>query len=365
MEILLIAIVVAAACALPGVFLVLRRLALLSDAITHAVLLGIVIAFFFTRVLSSPWLLIGAALTGVLTASLVELLHRTGTVREDAAIGLIFPALFSLGVILISRTAAKDVHLDTDAVLMGNLELSVNYRFEPWGEDLGPISLYVMGPILLVNLLFILVFYKELKLATFDASLATALGFSPAILHYALMTLVSVTAVGAFDAVGSVLVVAFMIVPPATAYLLTDRLWRMLLRSVEIAVVNATLGYWLARYLDANIAGSIAAVSGAVFGLVFLLAPERGLLALARRRLRQRWEFAQTMLAIHLLNHEGLAEAEEECRVDRLHEHLRWEPGFLSRVIRRAERQGLVRSAESRLKLTRAGQELARRAQMT
>jgi manganese/zinc/iron transport system permease protein len=222
-----------------------------------------------------------------------------------------------------------------------------------------------MGPVLLVNALFILVFYKELKLATFDASLAAALGFSPAILHYALMTLVSVTAVGAFDAVGSVLVVAFMIVPPTTAYLLTDRLSRMLLGSALIATINAVAGYWLARVLDANIAGSIAAVSGVVFGLVFLLAPERGLLALARRRLRQRWEFAQSMLAIHLLNHEGSPEAEEECRVDRLHEHLRWEQGFLSRVIRRAERQGIVRRVANRLVLTLEGQHLARRALMS
>src|SRR5262249_54856905 len=249
------------ACALPGVFLILRRLALLSDAITHAVLLGIVIAFFVTRDLASPWLVIGAALTGVLTVSLVELLHRTGSVREDAAIGLIFPVLFSLGVILISRTQAKDVHLDTDAVLMGNLELSVNYRLHAWGRDLGPLSLYVMGPILLINVLFIALFYKELKLATFDAGLAAALGFTPAVLHYALMTLVSVTAVGAFDAVGSVLVVAFMIVPPATAYLLTDRLSRMLLTSALLGAVNAVAGFWLARLLDAaNVAGSIATV---------------------------------------------------------------------------------------------------------
>jgi manganese/zinc/iron transport system permease protein len=311
-EIQLIAAVVAVACALPGVFLVLRRMALMSDAISHAILLGIVLAFFVTKDISSPFLVIAATLTGVLTVSLVELLNRTRLVHEDAAIGLVFPVLFSIGVILISRFAG-DVHLDTDAVLLGELAFAPFTRFVVLGHDLGPRSLYMMGGILLLNMVFILLFYKELKLATFDAGLAAALGFSPALIHYSLMTLVSVTAVGAFDAVGSILVVALMIAPPAAAYLLTDRLPRMIGLSALIGIASAISGYWLARALDASIAGSMATMAGVYFALVFLLAPERGLIAIARRRGRQRWEFAQTMLAIHLLNHEGLPEAEEEC----------------------------------------------------
>jgi manganese/zinc/iron transport system permease protein len=360
-EIQLIASVVAIACALPGVFLVLRRMAMMSDAISHTVLLGIVLAFFVTKDLASPLLVIGATITGVLTVSLVELLNRTGRVKEDAAIGLVFPALFSLAVILISRFAG-DVHLDTDAVLLGELAFAPFDRFVAFGYDLGPQALLVMGGILLLNLVFILLFYKELKLATFDAGLAAALGFSPALIHYGLMTLVSVTAVGAFDAVGSILVVALMIAPAAAAYLLTDHLSRMLGLSALIGVLSAIGGYWLALALDANIAGSMATVAGILFVLTFLLAPERGLVAIARRRVRQRWQFARTMLAIHLFNHEGMPDAAEEFEVAHMHRHMRWEPDFAARVIRQAEQRGLVLRENGHLALTEEGRDLAREA---
>ena len=155
-EIQLIAAVVAVACALPGVFLILRRMALMSDAISHAILLGIVLAFFVTRDISSPFLVIAATITGVVTVSLVELLHRTRLVKEDAAIGLVFPALFSIGVILIARFAGN-VHLDVDAVLLGELAFAPFNRFVVLGYDLGPRALYMMGGILILNILSSLV----------------------------------------------------------------------------------------------------------------------------------------------------------------------------------------------------------------
>jgi manganese/zinc/iron transport system permease protein len=360
-EIQLIAAVVAVACALPGVFLVLRRMALMSDAISHAILLGIVLAFFATENLASPLLIFGAAITGVVTVALVELLNRTQLVKQDAAIGLVFPVLFSIGVILIARFAG-DVHLDTDAVLLGELAFAPFDRFVLFGYDLGPQALFVMLGILLLNVAFIALFYKELKLATFDAALAAALGFSPVLVHYALMSLVSVTAVGAFDAVGSVLVVALMIAPAASAYLLTDRLGRMLGLSALFGVVSALAGYWVAHWLDASIAGTMATMTGVVFALAFLLAPERGLLALARRRVRQRLEFAQTMLAIHLLNHEGRPEADQESQVAHLDEHLRWQPDFVSEVVQQAERRGLILRQNGLLALTERGRQVARQA---
>ena len=168
--------------------------------------------------------------------------------------------LGSIGVILISRYAG-DVHLDVDAVLLGELAFAPFNRLTVLGRDIGPKGLYLMGGILLLNLLLILVFYKELKLATFDAGLAGALGFSPAVIHYGLMTAVSITAVGAFDAVGSILVVALMIAPPATAYLITDRLSSMLVLSSLIGGISAVSGYWAAHALDVSIAGSMAAFS--------------------------------------------------------------------------------------------------------
>jgi manganese/zinc/iron transport system permease protein len=360
-EIQLIACVVAVSCALPGSFLVLRGMAMMSDAISHSILLGIVLAFFVTQDLSSPFLVLAAALTGVLAVSLVELLHRTKRVREDAAIGLVFPVLFSAGVILISRYA-ENVHLDVDAVLLGELAFAPFHRLTLFGRDAGPKALWLMSAILVLNVFFLLAFYKELKLSTFDAGLAAALGFSPGILHYALMSLVSVTAVGAFDAVGSILVVALMIAPPATAYLMTDRLPRMLLLAALSGVACALGGYWVAHRLDASIAGSMATVSGALFLLAFLAVPERGLVAVTARRARQRIEFAQTMLLVHLYHHEGLAGERRENRPDHLHEHLRWKPAFAQRIVRGALRNGTVLFEGGFLFLTEQGRESARKA---
>ena len=353
-EIQLIAIVTALACAFPGVFLVLRRMAMMSDAISHTVLFGIVIAFFVTQNLASPFLIVGAALTGVATVSLVELLNRTRLVKEDAAIGLVFPALFSIAVILISRFLGN-VHLDTDAVLLGDLAFAPFDRLIAFGLDIGPRGFYVMGGIALLNFLFIVVFYKELKLSTFDAALAATLGFVPAILHYVLMALVSLTVVAAFDIVGSVLVVALMIGPPATAYLLTDRLPRLIALSALIGVTSALTGYWLASWFDASIAGAMATMVGFFFVLAFLFAPTRGMVALARQRVRQRWTFAQTMLATHLLNHENTPDAEIECRVGHLSEHLRWETNFAVQVVHHAEREGWITDRNGYLSLTDLG----------
>jgi manganese/zinc/iron transport system permease protein len=362
LEVHLVAAVTALACALPGAFLVLRRLALLSDAIGHAVLLGIVLAFLYTRSLASPLLLAGAALSGLLTVSLVELLHRTGRVREDAAIGLVFPALFSLAVLLIARHARGGTHLDTDAVLLGEILLSPDRRLYAGGFDLGPASLVVMGTILFLNVAFIAALYKELKLATFDAGLAAALGFSPALLHYGLMTLVSVTAVGAFEAVGSILVVALMIAPPATALLLTDRLSRVLLYSAAVAIAGAAGGVELGFFFNASVAGSITTVLGLLFTAALVLAPGRGLTAQVVRRARQRADFRRTMLVVHLAQHEGRPEADEESRLDRLPAHLRWTAAQVGRVVRGARRRGLVTTAGGRLALTDAGRERAQQA---
>ena len=267
-EILAIAIVVAVACALPGVFLVLRRMALMADAISHSILLGIVIGFLVAGDVGSPLLIVGAAATGVLTVLFVEILNQTRLVKEDAAIGLVFPVLFSIGVILIARHAGS-VHLDTDAVLLGELVFAPFERLELAGRDMGPRVLWVMLVILALNAGFLRLFYKELKLTTFDAGLATALGFSPIALHYLFMSLVSITAVGAFDAVGSILVVAMMIGPPAAAYLLTDRLPAMIGLSAAIGAVGAIGGYFLSSWLDASIAGSMSVAIGICFEVAY------------------------------------------------------------------------------------------------
>ena len=357
-EIQLVAVVTAVACAVPGCFLVLRRTAMVSDAISHSVLLGIVVAFFLVESLTSPLLVAGAALVGLLTVVLVEALKSTGLVREDAAIGLVFPALFSVGVILVSRYAGQ-VHLDTDAVLLGDLAFAPLDRLVVGGWDFGPRSLVTMSGILALNVVAIALFWKELKLATFDAGLARALGLSPVAVHYSLMALVSITAGGAFNAVGSILVGALMIAPPATAYLLTDRLDTMVALGAAVGAVAAVAGYWAAHVADASIAGMIASAAGVEFALAFLLAPQRGLVAVARRHARQRVRFAETMLAIHLAHHEGGADEAAESRVEHLRDSLRWEPEFADRIVRSARRRGLVSQRDGGLALTDRGRAAA------
>lgn len=361
-EIILIASVVAANCALVGVYLVLRRMALMSDAISHSILLGIVLMFFLIESTASLPMLLAATATGVLTVYLVESLVLTRLVKEDAAIGLVFPALFSLGVILISRYAAN-VHLDVDAVLLGELAFAPFDRLVVGGADIGPRALWLALAVGLLNVTFVVLFYKELKLATFDAGLAAALGFSPVALHYALMTLVSVTAVSSFEAVGSVLVVALMIAPPAAAYLLTDRLPVMLVLAVAAGVVAAVSGYFVARALDASIAGSMATMSGVLFVVVLFAAPRRGLVSRWARQRRQRVQFAGEALLVHLLHHENDPDAADERLVEHMAGHLQWDDGFSDRVVQYVASNGLASAEQAGdqqwLLLTQKGRSLA------
>ena len=284
LEIQVIAVIVAVACSLPGVFLVLRKMSMMSDSITHTILLGIVIAFFITKDLNSPLLIVGAALVGVLTVFLTELLNNTKLLSKDSSIGIVFPLLFSIAIIIISKYAGS-VHLDTDSVLLGELAFAPFNRFIVFGVDIGAKSIYTMGTILIINLLFVIIFFKELKIVTFDPALAAVLGFMPSLIHYGLMTLVSITAVGAFESVGSILVVAFMIGPPVTAYLLTEDLKKMIIIDIIISAINGVLGYRFAEALDVSIAGSMALMTGLVFFLVFIFTPKNGLIS---RRLMKR-----------------------------------------------------------------------------
>jgi manganese/zinc/iron transport system permease protein len=359
-ELALLLACVGAACAVPGVFLLLRRVALVSDAISHVLLFGIVVAFLLVNDRSSPLLFFGAAASGVLTVALVELLQKTKLVKEDAAIGLVFPALFAAGAVLLTMYVPGDVHLDIDAVLLGNELFSVNINRWRVGEaDLGPVGTWVLGGLFVLNVLLVLAVYKELKLGTFDPELATVFGFLPAVLHYGLMTSVSVTAVAAFDAVGPVVVVALFVVPAATAYLLTDRLSRLLMISVLFAVGGAVLGTLLAVAIAANVAGTVAVTLGLTFGVVFLVAPRRGLVAQVLLRIKQRRRFFETMLAIHLLQHEGTPQEADESELVGLHHHLQWLPAEVTRVVKRAERHGLVTEQAGRLKLTPEGRAVA------
>ena len=356
-EIQLIASLVAIACAIPGTFLVLRKMAMISDAISHSILPGIVVGFFITQDLNSPLLILLAALTGVITVVLVEYIQKTGLVKEDTAIGLVFPVLFSIGVLMIAKKA-NDVHLDIDAVLVGELALAPFDRLLISGVDVGPKSLWVIGSILIITIVLLLAFFKELKLSTFDKGLAASLGFSPVIIHYGLMTVSSITTVGAFDAVGAILVVALMIAPAATAYLLTTDLKKMLIFSIVFGIFSAISGYWLAHGLDASIAGSISTVLGLLFLLVYLFAPNKGVIAVLYREKQQRIEVSLLTFLLHLKNHDE----ENERHVNHLNEHINWQKVRSKTVLELALKNNMIVINHKIVSLTSKGDEFTTKA---
>ncbi|MHC2991227.1 iron ABC transporter [Pontibacter sp. HJ8] len=276
---------VATCCSLLGCYLILRRMAMVGDAISHAVLPGIVIAFLVTGSRDSVPMLIGAGLLGVLTTFLIEFFHRYARVQADAAIGVTFTWLFAIGIILISVFAGQ-VDLDQDCVLYGEIAyVPLDLWITDGGLSFGPRTVWTLGFVTILVMLFIVIGYKELFLTTFDPAFATAIGLSTSLWYYLLMTAVSLTTVASFESVGAILVVAFLVAPPATAYLLTDNFKTMLLLSVGLGILAATAGYFLAVWMDGSIAGAIATVTGIEFLLALLFSPSRGLL-LKRRQVQ-------------------------------------------------------------------------------
>ncbi len=449
----IIGCLIAISGALLGTFLLLRGMSLTSDAISHTVLLGIVVAFLVLTSLlqqepdlSSPWLIIGAALAGVATVVLTEAIYRSGLVKQDAALGLAFPLLFAVAVILVSRYV-QDVHLDEDAVMVGEIgvawadtnshclencetvtinpddpraeitrrcnncrELAITPRDEgaeftetcdncgtyspaqAWQAGLvesepllifWPKSVTVMLLITVLTLLFVVLFFKELKLSTFDPALAAALGFRPTLLNYALMITVSLVAVGAFEAVGSILVIAFFIIPPAAAYLLTDSLTRMLIYSSGIGAAGAYFGYDLARgsfmglfQLDAVLAGLNrlfglgllekwdSSISASMVLMIFfffltawILSPRYGLVSTVLRRKRQQHSFDRQVVLAHIHNHAGTALANQELAVPTLYHHFRWSPQKTKRILNQLQARNMVHIDSDQVRLTARGKE--------
>lgn len=272
----LVAVVMAVACALPGVFIVLRKNSMLVDGIAHAVLPGIIVGYAFAQDLDSPWLILGAAVAGLVVVLGSEYLTRTGLLAGDAPQGLVFPALFSIGVIMVTANFAN-IHLDTHAVLVGDLNLASFQQLilqmpgSPDVVSLGPVYLYVMLAVLLVNVIFHAVFYRQLKLTTFDLQFARSLGIRTGTLNTVFMFLVSVTVTAAFNGAGAILVVALVVAPPATAYLLTDRLPVMIGLTIAIAAAGAIGGFWTAYVVNAATSAGMSVFYGAIFLLVLVI----------------------------------------------------------------------------------------------
>lgn len=271
------AVLCSVACAVIGCFLVLRRMSLLGDAISHAILPGLALAFIVTNSREPLPMLGGAMVVGVLTAVLSSGLNRWGKVPEDASMGVVFTTLFALGVILITLVAS-DVDLDPGCVLYGLIEFVPFDTVSIAGTQV-PRAFLWLGASLLVNVTLITVFFKELKIVCFDPHLATSMGISATLVHYGLMTSVAATSVASFEAVGSILVIAMLVAPGATAHLLTDRLSRMLWWSAGLAALSAVAGYVLAVRFNTSVAGMIATVSLGVFVLAAVASPRYGVVA--------------------------------------------------------------------------------------
>lgn len=329
--IILTGALVGCASTLVGTFLVLRGNSMLSDAISHSIILGIVVVWLLTRQTTGPIQIIGAALTGVLTVFLTEFLFGTRRVKYDAAIGLVFPVLFSIGVLLLN-VYARDVHIDQHTVLLGEIGFVWLDTMTIGGYEV-PEALVFMSLMTVVNLLFVTLFYKELKITTFDPGLAAALGFAPSIMFYALLFLVSATGVAAFDAVGAVLFIAFVIVPPSAAYLLTDRLWLMLTYGALIAIASSVLGYFSAVALNVSIGGMMAVMTGLFLALAFLFGPRYGIIARAYRYRGERQANQLRTVAVHLYSHEDTSERGEENVAEALRTHLGWSREAAANVI--------------------------------
>lgn len=444
---------IAVSGSLLGTFLLLRKMSLTSDAISHTVLLGIVVAFLvmtgllgMDADLSSPWLIIGATAAGVVTVILTELIHRSGLVREDAALGLAFPLLFAIAIVLIARFA-ENIHLDADAVMVGEIGIAwantnshcyencddviitpddpraevrrqcTNCRTlgitprdaraefsescancgtytpgQAWQagliqeqpvQVLWPKAITVMGIMTALTVVFILLFYKELKLTTFDSALAATLGFRPGLVNYLLMIMVSLVAVGAFDAVGSILVIAFFIIPPAAAYLLTDRLSLMLIIGPIIGAAGAYTGYDLARgsflgvlqvsdllallnrafglnlntIWDSSISASMVMMIFFFFVFTWAFSPRYGLLSTMIRRRDQRRRFADQVVLGHIYNHQNTPQAAAELAVDTLYQHFRWSPARMQFVIGRLRAFNFIQVRDNHVILTERGQQ--------
>jgi len=276
---------VATACGLVGNYLMMRRMALVGDAISHSVLPGIAIAFLVSQSRGTTPMIIGALIAGVITTILIEVIHKKSRVKQDAAIGIAFTSLFAIGVILISVYASQ-VDLDQECVLYGEI------AFVPFGDPVqltetltAPLPVVRMGIVAILTLVFVVCFYKQLLVSSFDAGLATSLGINATFVHYALMCWLSITVVSAFESVGAVLVVAMLILPGATAFLLSHRLPVIHTLTVLMAALSSVLGVHLATWLNCSMAGAMVVMASALFMLAWVFSPLDGLVA---RWVRQR-----------------------------------------------------------------------------
>lgn len=357
-------ILCAASTALLGNFLVLRKMSMLGDAITHAILPGLAAAFMISDSRSSLPMFVGAVIAGILTALFTEWIRGFGKVDEGASMGVVFTSLFALGLVMIVQ-AADHVDLDPGCVLYGAIELTPLDTILIAGWEI-PRVVAVLSVVLLINLLFVVCFLKELKLSSFDPALATTTGFNATIIHYTLMTLVAITAVASFETVGNILVVAMFVVPPAAAYMLTDRLGRMIFLSVVLAIFAAVTGHisaitvprWFG-YHSTSTAGMMAVASGLLFVFAALFGPRHGILVIFVRRQILSWKIlAEDIIALMYRIEERDPQQKPDANYLREILFSRQVPTKLA--LRYLAKQGQIKDINENYELTETGRDMAR-----
>ncbi len=354
-ESMYILIMTAVACSLVGVFLVLRNLSMVADAISHSVLLGIVLAVFVVKDLSSPFLIVGASVFGLLTVLSIELLIKSGLIKNDSSVGIVFPLFFSIGVILISKFG-KGIHLDVECVLMGEVIFAPLNRMMVLGHSF-PKALVTMSVVAFINLMFIIIFFKELKVNTFDSEYAQLNGFSAGFLLYSLMALVSFTTVSAFDSVGAILVIAFMVAPAASAYLLTNKLKNTLILAVIIGVIDSIIGYFISVELNLSMAGVTAFTMGVVFSLI-LLVHEDGVISRTINHYQNKVLIVKFFVLKHLNSHSE--RKQDEHGIESMYQHLNKPKNEVAKICLRLEKDGYIKinKQEQIYQITQSGVDL-------
>jgi manganese/zinc/iron transport system permease protein len=268
---LLTAITIAVSCSLLGCFLVLRKTVMVGDAISHSVLPGIAIAYLLSSSFNSVFMLIGAAIFGVFTTLIIDFFHKKLKLQEDASIGITFTWLFAIGIIIITLFTNSNTDLDQDCVLFGELSSTFLDKIIVGEYLIGTRSFWMIFPVFLIILVFILFGYKGLSIISFNEDYAKSLGINVGFINLIFMSLVSVTTVMSFESVGAILVVGLLVIPPATAYLITNKLKRMLIYSCLLAITSCIIGFYLSILIDVTASSIIIVVSGAMFLFAFFI----------------------------------------------------------------------------------------------
>lgn len=345
-------------CAIAGCFLVLRRMSLLGDALSHSVLAGTAAVYLLTGQINPFPMLVGALSAGVMTAVLTQFVHKHADVPEDSSIGIVFTSLFAFGVVVVSQ--ARGVHLDLDCVLFGDLALA-GVNLHDVGGYLWPKSFQTLIPSLIVSILFVCIFWKELKVSSFDPIFATTIGLSAGLMHYLLTTVVAVVTISAMEVVG-LLVVALLIVPASIARLLTEKLGTMLWLSSLIGITCSTSGYLLALWLDSSAAGLTAVTAGMLLLTAIVFSPKDGLLVRLSRTIRLRIRIcAEDVLAGLFRQQERSDTPEAVVETTRSHCLELAGGGLLANpALKWLQTQNLLTTGAGRISLTNAGAGYAR-----